>query len=139
MRLREEYKRIEGIGLVSEHAIPFIFSSFNAERDPIIVIDDIVIRGNVMAEVTEDIYAFTKQKPYVSTIYISELCDRNKIQHHQSSDDLSRLQTISECEIHGIVEKLCDCIKSSSLPMELEFPIFHLNERYDELRSSMKQ
>lgn len=132
----QQLKTIEEIGLVCEHALPFILSSDSPENEDIIVIDDIIIRGHSMEEVTEDIYAYTNKRPYISTIYISELCSysfSNAIFEHK--DDLT---PVKESEIKKVVDCLCNCIKGSSLPMELEFPVFHLASEYNTLKRALE-
>ena len=128
----EQFKRIEGICLVCEHALPFIFASQNHENKDIIVIDDIIIRGTSMNEVVNDIYAYTQNKPYISYIFISSLCDYTY--PNAIFEDSTR---IAEEEIRSIVDLLCECIKISSLPMELEFPVFHLPSSYETLYGAL--
>ena len=130
-----QIERIKMIGLVCEHAIPFILASDTAENDDIIVIDDVIIRGNSMKDVTEDIYAFTKKKPYISAIYISELCK------HAFSNavfkERDKVELVRKDDIKDVVDTLCNCIKSCALPMEMEFPIFHVASKFDSLREAM--
>lgn len=139
----EKFEALDRCNLVSEHAIPFLWAdcSDTSKNTPIFVVDDIIISGQTMSRVSSDIYAYTKKEPFISTIFkyrdASIECTGGFIESSEGKKGYTEL-TESE-EVKDWSKYLCQIIKSSSLPMELEFPAFHIeNKTYEELRSYME-
>lgn len=126
----EYLKTIKTCGLVSEHAIPFILASGSDTDTEIIVIDDIILTGNSMKRVIDDIYACSDIQPHLITIY-RKAGSPEKFEH---SEFIYSGEELSEGSTHEMIGKICDKITSYSLPMELEFPTFHLTESYNTLK-----
>lgn len=133
-KCKEHLQIIKECGVVSEHAIPFILASDFDKEHEIIVIDDIIISGQSMKGVVDDIYAYTQKKPRLFTIYHTTAMGDNFPDH---GNFIYRGTCLSEEEKTGVIQEICNNIASFSLPMELEFPIFHFNENYDILKQSL--
>lgn len=121
--------------LISEHAIPF-FCKNGSDKSVLIVVDDIIITGKSMSEVIADITSLTKHPPFISAIFISDDCD--VVFSEDTFINLKKVPRLDHDCRKKVVDVLCGFIKLSSLPMELEFPIFHFSDNYVDLATLLK-
>lgn len=130
--------RIRKNGLLSEHAIPFILKSGSKEKcsDTVIVIDDIIITGSSMRDVIEDVRACSDTKPFISSIFIADSCSSDF--DCSNKGDVNKIVKVPESELRTVIDMISERIKMTSLPLELEFPIFHLDDKYPSLSDNLK-
>lgn len=114
------------VELTTEHGIPFIFANYNLDYDKIIVLDDIVVYGETLLSVANEIRYLTGKTPICHPIFALE--------RTMDDFDLSMLENYkpkmfdSIEEVRSTINDLSEEITSSGLPIDIEFPIVHLKQ-----------
>lgn len=109
--------------LTTEIAIPFIFRGSNVEAQDctaVLVVDDTVVIGNTLRTVSSDLDAYYGKKPQAMA-FVSK-GDYTPTQLGVATFE-SAAVIQSDVELENWIKFVCDCNLSSSLPIDVEFPI----------------
>ncbi len=116
---------VDDLHITTEYALPFLFKDKNPESYEVLVVDDIIIHGSTLRQVSSDIYALTAKLPVASAIF--RCSDVGTFPYADTSliDDMIPLSRIEETRANQFIS---EAIMSSSLPMDMVYPIFYLSK-----------
>ena len=117
---------VESLNITTEYALPFLFKEEeNRIRYEVVVVDDIIIHGSTLRQVSSDIFAMIGKKPIASTIF---KCAYVGTFPYADTSYIDKMTHLTESESKEAQKFISDAILSSSLPMDLVFPSFHVSE-----------
>lgn len=132
LKKEERYYGVEGLGALldkveytTEHAIPFIFNTKSHKEFEVIVVDDSMVYGNTMRNVSEDVWIYTGGKsPYVSIIVSGLEANMGLIKYKGYQFGA----VVQNDEVSRWMDYVSSCNAAAELPVDVEFPIFHLDK-----------
>ncbi len=108
---------------ITEHALPFVYSSDSVGIETIII-DDTAVFGNTIRVVAKDIVELSGKKPFILPIFTSEEAFFGRNVRTQLLNKYPILPLPIIQEFHKLVDTL---VKEKALPIDVEFPIFRYN------------
>lgn len=111
---------IEDNEYITEHALPFVYTSISFEFETIII-DDTAVFGNTIRVVAKDIVELSGKKPFILPIFISEEAFFGS---NVKKDLLNRYPALPLSIIREYHKLVDDLVKEKALPVDVEFPIF---------------
>lgn len=119
---------VDSLNLTTEYALPFLFSKCSDEVEyDVVVVDDIIIHGSTLRQVSSDICALTGKKPIASTIFKCENVGRFPYADTSIIDNIKPLNPWEAEEANRFIAR---AILETSLPMDMVFPIFHVSNEF---------
>lgn len=107
--------------ITTELALPFILCGKNSDSLEFIIVDDIIIHGSTLRNVSNCLYYITKRKPRVSCIVLHE---NAAIPDSVTVQDILEMEHLSQGEVDSFVKFVANIVEKHQLPLDLEFPIF---------------
>ena len=118
---RELLRRIMSrTDFVTEHALPLLYGSRSRYSFETILIDDTAVFGNTLRNIADEIYFFSKKKPYAIPIFVSDRAYFGESVNMRISDRLGFIDSREIQDYHTLVAEL---IQENALPIDVEFPI----------------
>ncbi len=116
---------ISDVELTTELAIPFIFQSTDTSKYEFIILDDIIIYGSTLRNVSDDLYLLTNKESHVSCILRRKNTGyvRRVIQ-----EEYNDIPETDEKEVESFIDSISTIVEEKQLPIDLEFPIFSIEE-----------
>lgn len=123
-------KRVE---VTTEYAIPVLTGDTTHQSQPIdgIVADDVVIFGATANRVCLEWQAHTGVIPYFTTLVRS---DKGKLSGLFESSATAILPMMSLGDLEEAFHHISKCIMKTSLPVDMEYPIVHVDLPYEEIK-----
>lgn len=143
MLLSEDERK--DMNILSEHALPFLFSSLNKEKNKkyrIVIIDDAIYYGSTIENLVSEVNEYAKVYGVLINVVIYSAI---KV---KESKDISGIQIYAKNDVpkgfgHYFVNLLMSDIRSMGVCMEVEFPIvtYKLKNKIAirELQSNLKK
>lgn len=136
---RQKYQPIlDKCEIVTELAIPFLLkewgwnvsdgaNSLPLNNISVILLDDCSITGNTIWEAYYNVNSYIKIQPFVSVIF---LCEESLVRKafKESIIGLDNIITLALKKMEACISFVCDKNETTSLPIDLEFPILHDTE-----------
>lgn len=124
------------VELTTEHSLPFILSDYDPDEDEIIVLDDIVVYGETLLSVVNEIRYLTGKTPLCHPIF--ELQRTMGDLQLPTINGFKPQQLESLDKVKSVINDLSKTIASSGLPIDMEFPILHLPDfRFCSIREQL--
>lgn len=128
---------VDSLNLTTEYALPFLFFGKDNSSYDVIVVDDIIIHGSTLRQVSSDICALTGKKPIASTIFKCENIGRFP---YADTSLIDKTKPLSNTEAEEANRFIARAILTTSLPMDMVFPIFHVsNDFANEFSENLKK
>lgn len=118
---------VESLNLTTEYALPFLFLGKDNSQYDVIVVDDIIIHGSTLRQVSSDICALTGKKPIASTIFKCENVGRFP---YADTSVIDKIKPLSSTEAEEANRFIARAILKATLPMDMVFPIFHVSNDF---------
>lgn len=116
----------------TEHAIPFVFSQNNMKEAKVLILDDMIVTGETIQGVSDEIYTLTGHRPSYLSLY-AYIKNQKKgtatpsIGTNISEDLPKQLNNIQEAR--KVMRQFSEKIEETQLPIDMEFPILHIKKR----------
>lgn len=129
----------EDVELTTEYAIPLIF---NGKRNPRnkkitgIIADDVIIFGATLQRVSMQWWAFSSEIPKVTALFrgmggiISSILE---------TDDTLTMPRLKDEDLESVLDTIAKKIHSTSLPIDMEYPLIYTDMPYETVRNHMFQ
>lgn len=129
------------VELITEYAIPFVFSgtqtNANFNDDAGIIVDDAVIFGATANKVLMEWFAASGKKASYSALYRSEV---GQLIDNYIANDLSRnAKPLPFGDIKSRLRRVSECILSSALPVDMEYPIIQVKGSYGRIKRHIEE
>lgn len=127
LQLRDKFE------LTSEIAIPFLSCQFAENNGAIgewLIIDDTIARGFTITTVAQDIQTYFGVKPRVMAVVSKQAFSPGQL---NASKVITPTILASDSAIQNWMNFICECNLSTSLPIDVEFPVLYTCEAYKEL------
>lgn len=115
----------------SELAIPFLFCQSGVEPDSeVVIIDDFIIRGSALRNVTDTIFDLTGKESHVCCVfrrYESIYAD------NINREDLNSIPLLPQAKIDEFSDIISQLVYETQLPIDMEFPIIRISEGYESI------
>lgn len=118
-------KVISDVELTTELAIPFIFQSTDTSKYEFIILDDIIIYGSTLRNVSDDLYLLTNKESHVSCILRRQHTGYVRRVIQKEYEDIPETD---EKEVESFIDSISTIVEEKQLPIDLEFPIFSIEE-----------
>lgn len=132
IELKKRYALIKDkFELTSEIAIPFLprqDSSRSNFVSQFLVIDDTIVLGNTIRSVTSEIERYFGVRPIVSTIVSRRPFCSEEL---KASSVFTPTILYSDSDLESWMNFVCQCNLSTSLPIDVEFPLLYTDESLD--------
>lgn len=115
---------------ITEYALPFVFNSISPEENyNVVVVDDCMVTGNTVRNVARDVLIYTRgKKPAVSVI----VSGKDPLTSLVDADSWCIPTFANDKTVAQWLEFVSGCNAESQLPIDIVFPIFHLDGNYTE-------
>lgn len=128
---------IDKCRITTEYALPFLFTK---ERDKdsyeVIVVDDIIIRGITLRQVSCDVAAMTGKKSIASAIF---KCEGIGLFEYADTSRIDGMPSLTPDQRKEAVDFIAKCIMSSSLPVDLVYPILNQSRSFECLSKRLEK
>lgn len=114
----------------TEHAIPFVFSDAELLNCPILILDDMYVTGETIQGVSDEVFALTGHRPYFLSLYAySRNFRENSVNSNLGTNISKSLPRLLDSipEARNIMRHFSELIENTQLPIDMEFPILHLD------------
>ncbi|MDE7100286.1 MAG: hypothetical protein K2O05_00345, partial [Anaeroplasmataceae bacterium] len=114
---------LNDLEITTELALPFILCGEDKNSDLLefIIVDDIIIHGSTLRNISNCLYYVTKRIPYVSCIALHK---KASIPKSVNVQNLVGMKQLSQQEVDEFVKTVAKIVETNQLPIDLEFPIF---------------
>ncbi len=109
----------------TEHGIPFVFRDERLNEAEVLVLDDMIITGDTLNKVSDEILALTGRKPKYLGLYMLQTATEVVSPENNISEILPHRNTNID-ELRKTMRTLSSHIESTGLPIDMEFPILHV-------------
>lgn len=136
--LFEEMKRSD-VEVITEYAMPLIIDrcQINGSKPPVgIIADDAIIFGATANKIAMQWFALSGEIPILTALFRS---DRGIISKTLESEYSMGMSRTSFTTLADNMNEISKCIMSSSLPVDMEYPIIHIRKSYDEVKESISK
>ena len=116
-----DLKYLDEIEVITELALPFVYSRLDIDKYEFIIIDDVIIHGTTLKIVSSNIKQFTGKKPHISCIILHE---KAIIPDTVDIKDTLMMSRFNQEKIDRFICDIADIIEKYCLPIDIEFPIF---------------
>lgn len=120
----------EGVEVTTEYAIPLIFGGhIKSSKDKIagIIADDVIIWGATLQRISMQWWAFSGEIPYVISLFRGMNGVISSILESNYTIAMSRMENN---ELEDAVYEISENIHSTSLPIDIEYPLIYSDESY---------
>lgn len=115
---------------ITEYALPFVFKSISPEEHyNVVVVDDCMVTGNTVRNVTQDVLIYTGGKKPVVSVIVSGMNPQTSL---VDADSWCLPTCANDKTVAQWLEFVSECNAESQLPIDIVFPIFHLDGNYNE-------
>ena len=121
--------------LITELAIPFLYFQLESNNIEFVILDDVIIHGTTLRTVYENLKALFHVNILISCIFRHE---RAEIRDFVDPADYSRMTEIPQATVDLYTELIAEKVKTSQLPIDMEFPIFRINQPIDTISENMR-
>lgn len=118
--------------IITEHAIPFHLSDLGDGNIKIVVVDDLIVYGDTVETVSENIYAQTGESSIVIAMAATEEFANNP-PHWVDTDYMKHIKPLSKDEIPSFAAKCSWDIVSLKKPVDIEHTILSVSLTSDQL------
>lgn len=109
----------------TEHGIPFVFSDSRLLDAEVLVLDDMIITGDTLSRVSDEILALTGRRPCCLSLYaLNKPGEKEELEYNISEKLPIRKTDIDE--LRQIMRDHSREIENTGLPIDMEFPILHV-------------
>lgn len=122
-KLKFDLSILQNVELTTELALPFIYTSDKWHQKSFIILDDTIIHGTSLRDVSSIIYHLTGEKPRLSCICRSE---KAHIGNYVRAIDFLRIPILNQYALNSFCDFVSDKVASHQLPIDMEFPIFRI-------------
>lgn len=117
---------VDSLDITTEYALPFLFKDRDQDSYDVVVVDDIIISGATLRQVSSDICALTGKLPIASSIF---KCESIGIFPYAETKYIDKKKPLTQQEADLANSFIAEAILSTALPMDLVFPILHVSEK----------
>ncbi len=118
---------VNKLNLTTEYALPFLFKEKQEDKYDVIVVDDIIIHGHTLRQVSSDICALTGKYPVASAIF---KCENVGTFPYANTSFIDEMRPLTKEEEGKASRFISQAILSTSLPMDMVYPIFHVSREF---------
>lgn len=134
VRLLLDVIKKEEVEITTEYAIPLIFEESERKNVKVagIIADDVIIFGATANKVGSIWKAFFQEYPYLLALYRS---NQANLIISLENDYSIKMKRTTLTQLKDIIGYISEKILSSSLPVDMEYPLIHLNKPYLEVKN----
>lgn len=124
----------EEVEVTTEYAIPLIlggYSEFPKDKIAGIIADDVIIWGTTLQRISMQWWAFSGEVPYVIALFRGM---NGVIASILESDSTIAMPLLDNEELEAAVYTISENIHSTSLPIDIEYPLIYSNESYETIK-----
>lgn len=125
----------EEVEVTTEYAIPLIlggYSGFPKDKIAGIIADDVIIWGATLQRISMQWWAFSGEVPYVIALFRGM---SGVIASILESDSTIAMPLLDNKELEAAVYTISKNIHSTSLPIDIEYPLIYSNESYETIKN----
>lgn len=128
-----EILKSDNVEVTTEYAIPLIFANNIQDLESVegIIVDDVMIFGASINRVCFQWFSFFEESPYVLALFRSE---KAVLSSRFESDFTLNMERHTISQLHEDIKHISKNILSTSLPIDIEYPLIHINLPYEEVK-----